>query len=75
MTARRRDSIAPIRLYLAQRRQAAGLTQADLARRLHVTPGAVSFWESGTRTPPADRLADWAAALGIRLTLQELTCP
>lgn len=32
---------------IGQRRAALGLTQADLARRLGLSPAAVSYWETG----------------------------
>ncbi len=41
-----------------------GITQADLARRIDVTYGAVSRWEAGTRRPSIDNLVVLAAALG-----------
>lgn len=38
-------------------RTAAGLSQAELARRLSVSPVSVHRWERGTRTPDAATLA------------------
>jgi DNA-binding transcriptional regulator YiaG len=34
------------------RREGAGLSQADIARAVGVTPAAVSRWEAGTRRVP-----------------------
>ena len=42
-----------------------GLTQAQLAKRLGVTSGAVGQWEIGRDLPRAERLADLAAALKL----------
>lgn len=33
--------------YIAMKRREAGMTQAELSQRLHVTRQAVSKWESG----------------------------
>ncbi len=40
------------------------ISQAELARRIDVTYGAVSRWEAGTRRPSIDNLVTLAAALG-----------
>jgi len=32
-------------------RQAQGLSQSELARRLQITPASISQWESGTTAP------------------------
>lgn len=45
-------------------RQAAGLTQADLARRVGVNKCAVCRWDSGKAMPRADKLPQLAAVLG-----------
>ncbi len=50
-------------------RTAQGLTQEDLARRLHVTRQTVSSWERNNSHPDSDQLAAIAAALGWRLSL------
>ncbi len=33
-----------------------GLTQGELARRLGVSQGTISFWENGTETPTVEHL-------------------
>jgi transcriptional regulator with XRE-family HTH domain/Zn-dependent peptidase ImmA (M78 family) len=50
---------------VATLREAAGLTQAELARRLHVTQSAVSRIESGSRRLSAAQLVRLAEILGI----------
>lgn len=45
-------------------RQRAGLTQDDLAERLHVTRQAVSAWETGKNQPDVETLTAMAEALG-----------
>ncbi len=46
-------------------REAANLTQLGLAQRLGVTQTAVSYWESGKRTPAIDDLLNLADTLGV----------
>jgi transcriptional regulator with XRE-family HTH domain len=43
--------------YVRMRREALGLTQVEFARRLGVTPAAVSRWENGKRDPTGNMLA------------------
>ena len=51
-------------------RKAKGLSQEELAARLHVTDKAVSKWETGRGLPSVDLLEPLAEALG--LTVSEL---
>ena len=51
-------------------RKKAGLTQYDIAEKLHVTVAAVSTWESGRSKPQADRLLALAQLCGC--TMEEL---
>lgn len=55
-----------VRWYLQQWRDKAGLTQAQLAERMHTSAGMISEHEAGTRRFNDDWMARWAAALGIR---------
>ena len=66
---------------IAQCRKARGLSQGELASRLHVTDKAVSKWETGRGMPGIDTLEPLAEALGLsvsellsgqRLTAEEL---
>lgn len=66
---------------IAQRRRELGLSQGELAQRLHVTDKAVSKWETGRGMPGIDSLEPLAKALGLsvseilsgrRLTPEEL---
>ena len=59
--------------FIGSARRAMGLTQRDLAERLHVTDKAVSKWERGLSYPDVTLLEPLADALG--LTVAELmTC-
>ena len=55
---------------IAARRKEKGLSQAELAERLHVTDKAVSRWETGRGMPAIDSLEPLAEVLGI--TVSEL---
>ena len=44
-------------------RQAAGMTQFELATRINVNQTAVSQWERGTALPSCDKLPEIADAL------------
>ena len=53
---------------IAARRKALGLSQAELAERLHVTDKAVSKWENGRGMPAIDSLEPLAEALGLSVS-------
>ena len=53
---------------IAQRRKALGLSQAELAGRLHVTDKAVSKWETGRGMPAVDSLEPLAEVLGLSVS-------
>ena len=66
---------------IAERRRELGLSQTELAEKLHVTDKAVSRWETGRGMPSVDMLEPLAEALGLsvsellsgkRLTAEEL---
>ena len=50
---------------IAEYRKAQGLTQRELAERLHITDGAVSKWERGINFPDLALLEPLAGALDI----------
>jgi ribosome-binding protein aMBF1 (putative translation factor) len=50
-------------------REAAGLTQTELARRMGTTQSAIAAIEAGARTPTVDLLERLARACGRRLTI------
>ena len=56
--------------YIVQKRNAKGLTQAQLAERIGVSQKSLMRWETGRRLPDADAVETLCAALGI--TLPEL---
>ncbi|MBE6961181.1 MAG: helix-turn-helix domain-containing protein [Ruminococcaceae bacterium] len=65
-----------MRVRIAARRRELGLTQAQLAAQLKLTPQSVSAWERGKTVPEAERLEELAAALQISVSsLLEGTVP
>ena len=48
-------------------REAAGLTQVQLAHRLDVTPSSVYAWESGRSEPRASQLRAMAKLFGVSM--------
>ena len=56
--------------FIADQRRTLGLTQAEVAARLHVTDKAVSRWERGVGLPDINTLEPLAQVL--HLTLDEL---
>lgn len=55
-----------VKWYLQQWREKAGLTQAELAEKMHTSAGMISEHESGSRRFNDDWMARWAAALNIK---------
>ncbi|GFG70292.1 helix-turn-helix domain-containing protein [Mycolicibacter senuensis] len=51
-------------------RETAGLTQAELARKMGTTQSAIASIESGARTPTVELLEHLARACGQRLTIR-----
>jgi len=52
---------------LAAAREQAGMTQAQLARRLGVKPGTLRAWEQDRSEPRANRLSMIAGLLGVSI--------
>ena len=52
--------------FLCMLREKNGMTQADLANKLGVTPAAVSKWENGSSKPRVEILFQLAHLLGVR---------
>lgn len=52
---------------LIEARTRAGLTQQDLAQRMHTTQSAIARMESGTRLPSLNTLKRFAQATGTHL--------
>ncbi len=59
--------------HLAELRQAAGLTQAEVAAALGVPQQNVAFWEFATKPPRSDVLPQLAKALGV--TVEAILSP
>jgi transcriptional regulator with XRE-family HTH domain len=55
------------RLFIAERRKRANLTQAHLGARLGVSDVTISRWETGERRPDLNAQAAIAEALGCHL--------
>ena len=52
---------------IKQLRISQGLNQSDFARRLNITPGAVSQWETGRTVPDTERLMAIAKEFSVPL--------
>ena len=50
---------------IAALRREAGWNQAELARRLRISPSAVGMYEQGRREPPLDTLVALSRELGV----------
>jgi transcriptional regulator with XRE-family HTH domain len=55
----------PRRAFIRERREAAGLTQEDLAYKLKTTKGTISRWENGARDPGSMAIEAIAEVLEI----------
>ena len=53
------------RSHLAELRRSSGLTQEEVARRVHVSARTVAAWESGATTPRTANERRLAKALGV----------
>ena len=51
--------------FIAEQRKAKGLTQLDLANKLHITDKAISKWERGLSSPDIGLLTQLANILGV----------
>lgn len=47
-------------------REKQGLSRKDVCTKLNITPSAISYWESGARTPCADVLLELCELYNIR---------
>lgn len=52
---------------IAALRQELGLSQAELAKRLHISPSAVGMYEQGRREPSVDTLIAMSKEFGVTL--------
>ena len=50
---------------IAKLRQSAGMSQAELARRINISSSALGMYEQGRRDPPGDILIALAKELGV----------
>lgn len=50
-------------IYIRNIRLAQGLSQVELAKLLHVTPNAISQWETGVRNPSLQKVREMAEIL------------
>ncbi|MHB1681924.1 MAG: helix-turn-helix domain-containing protein [Bacilli bacterium] len=57
--------------HLAKARKAAGMTQADLAKRLSISVRAIQHYEQGRSTPPLPKLQKIVEILGVSLSYFE----
>ena len=61
--------VAAFAAVLRERREAAGMTQEDLAERADVSARFISFLETGRRQPSLSALSAITAGLGISMTV------
>jgi ribosome-binding protein aMBF1 (putative translation factor) len=54
---------------IAQARSRAGLTQAEVAQRMHTTQGNIARLEAGRTTPSTRTLEKFAQAVGAKLKI------
>ena len=52
---------------IASLRQGCGMSQAELAERLHISPSAVGMYEQGRREPSVDTLIALSGIFGVSL--------
>ena len=52
---------------IASLRQGRGMSQADLAKKLHISPSAVGMYEQGRREPSVDTLIALSQIFGVSL--------
>ena len=50
---------------LAKTRVSAGLSQAEIARRIEKGERTVQSWEKGCTSPDSDEIMDWCTACGV----------
>lgn len=60
---------------IAGARKAAGISQAELARRAGMTRSVVNVYEHGHREPGTDALVRLLTAAGQQITLQPVAAP
>ena len=53
--------------WIALLRSKLGWSQAELARRLNISPSAVGMYEQGRREPPVDILVSLSRVLGVSM--------
>lgn len=71
MSGRKRP-VHPTFSALRKRREIAGLTQGNLAKKIGVTAQTISFWETGYATPCWFSFECWAESLGVEIELVEV---
>lgn len=58
----------PVIVHLTHLRKAAGLSQAEVAKRAGVIFQQISLWERGANNPNLGNLTRWAAAFNLTIT-------
>lgn len=61
--------VAAFAAVLRERREAAGMTQEDLAERADVSARFISFLETGRRQPSLSALSAISGGLGVRMSV------
>ncbi|GAA0975893.1 helix-turn-helix transcriptional regulator [Nocardiopsis tropica] len=60
----------PLFVQLIEAREALGLTRAEMARRMGYSTSALLYWEKGRTSPSIDVMQDYAAVVGMSVTVQ-----
>lgn len=63
----------PVILALKAERERRGWSQKEVCRRAFIASGQLSRIEAGTVSPTLTTLSAWARALGMKITLEDLT--
>lgn len=73
MTSQGQATRADIAERLRERRRALNLTQVDVAKIVHTSRSLIANFEAGARSASIDHVANYAEAVGMRLTVEPIS--